>query len=70
MGRNADSECFCPLGNMQAEMGHPQTRETDGCDSNRRLCGMASEEGTEDIARDRESPRVVVVGIPLFIFSS
>ena len=53
MGGNADSEWFCPIGNMQAEMGHPQTHETDGCDSCRRLCGMASEEGTENIARDR-----------------
>jgi hypothetical protein len=32
---------------MQAEMGHSQTRETDGFNSSRRA-SMASEEGTED----------------------
>lgn len=69
MGRNADSGWFCPIRNTQAAMDHPRTHETDGCDSLQRACAMVSEECTEDIARDRESSRVVVVGVLLPIIS-
>jgi hypothetical protein len=68
VGRNADSEWYCPGRNIQVEMGDSRTREKDECDSYSRSISVGSEERTQIIVRDRESSQVVIVGVLSLIF--